>query len=66
MVKHYKVISQVENDLIITNGEKANDENQFKLLHINGFSSNQVDLVDPEFGVVASNSYRIVRKCEML
>ena len=66
LVKQQKILSQAENDIVFTSAEKASDENQFKLLHINGVSSNQVDLIDPEFGVVASNSYRIERKCEML
>ena len=45
--------------------DKVLDENDYNLIHVTGTSFNETDLVDRDFGVSVSNSYRLVRTAEM-
>jgi len=44
---------------------RAKNENMDKLIHISSTTSNEINLCDRDFSVVAQDSYRLKRKVEM-
>lgn len=65
LVTFQKVIGKAKEACVKVPADKILDENEFNLVHVTGESLNETDLVDRDFGVSVSNSYRLVRTAEM-
>jgi len=50
---------------VVGDPNKPNSEHNNKLVHISGKTSNETNLCDRDFSVVAQDSYRLKRKVEM-
>ena len=59
------MIGKAKEECVKVKEDKVLDENDYNLVHVTGTSINDTDLVDRDFGVSVSNSYRLVRTAEM-
>jgi hypothetical protein len=65
VVMYHKVIVEAKQKVKEVDSKEIKDENDFELVACSGSTTNEKDIVDPDLGVVAHNSYRIVRTVEM-
>ena len=45
--------------------EDPDEQHEFELVHTVGSSENRDEIEDPDFGIIARDSYRLKRKVEM-
>lgn len=64
-VKFAELIYRARKACIPADCNNPKDELMYKLIHITGTTSNNTNLCDRDFGVVAQDSYRLKRKVEM-
>lgn len=58
MTEGRKQVRTIESDDI-------DEANEYELIHVTGTTTNSSDISDPDFGIIAQNSYRLKRKVEM-
>ena len=65
-VKHAQFITEARKECRSIDAYQPFDTDDYWLVHAKGVIENREDIVDVAFGVSAANSYRLVRKVEML
>ena len=58
-------MDRAEKEVVTVQAEATNPANNFKLVHLQGKTVNETEIVDNEFGVSVENSYRLKRVVEV-
>ena len=66
LVKFTEFIAEAKKECRSIDTEQPKEEDDYWLVHGKGVVENSQDITDHAFGVSAANSYRLIRKVEML
>lgn len=63
--KYSKFLRNLNNDVQMLDSNMPLLTNNFKVCLLNGDTINPLAIIDEDFGIFATNSYRIIRSAEM-